>query len=106
MSNSQKPLDPMDKVLHRVIREDRVVAKETVNHPAHYNQLPAVCSQCDHPIECIDVVRHMDFNTGNAIKYIWRAGFKGDPIEDLRKAIWYLEDEIKLLEKEKADNAG
>lgn len=82
---------------------------EAVNHPDHYNSLPAVCSECGHPIECIDVVRHKDFNTGNAMKYIWRAGFKHgidkDPreaaIEDLRKAIFYLEDEIKLLEKER-----
>lgn len=75
---------------------------ETVNHPPHYNLLPASCSECRHPIECIDVVRHFDFNTGNAMKYIWRAGLKGDAIEDLKKAIWYLQDEIKLLEQQKA----
>ena len=62
---------------------------ETVNHPPHYNTIPGV--------ECIDVVRHMNFNRGNAIKYIWRAGVKGDAIEDLRKAVWYLENEIERL---------
>lgn len=40
----------------------------------------------------------MTFNRGNAIKYIWRAGDKGNEIEDLKKAIWYLTDEIKRLE--------
>jgi hypothetical protein len=39
----------------------------------------------------------MTFNLGNAIKYIWRAGQKGDPVEDLRKAIFYLQDEIERL---------
>lgn len=59
-----------------------------VNHPDHYNQLA---------IECIEVVRHFNFNRGNAIKYIWRAGLKGDAVEDLEKAIWYLRDEIDRI---------
>ena len=63
---------------------------DSVNHPEHYNRVPG--------IECIDVVRHFNFNHGNAIKYIWRAGAKGDEIEDLRKAIWYIEDEIKRIQ--------
>mgnify|MGYP000988766731 CR=1 FL=1 len=65
-------------------------SNDPVNHPAHYNNIPG--------IECIKVVRHMNFNRGNAVKYIWRADDKGDPIENLRKAIWYLEDEIKRLQ--------
>lgn len=67
---------------------------ETVNHPAHYNQHPS-------KIECIDVVRWMNFNLGNAIKYIWRAGGKPgtDTVTDLKKAIWYLQDEISRLEE-------
>lgn len=66
---------------------------DTVNHPSHYNgQVPG--------IECIQVVRHFNFNRGNAIKYIWRAGCKGNEVEDLRKAIWYLEDEIGRLNEE------
>lgn len=72
-----------------------------VDHPAHYNTLPAVCNKCGDPIECIEVVRHLDFNTGNAIKYIWRAKHKGNTIEDLQKAVWYLQDEIEYLQKEK-----
>jgi hypothetical protein len=63
---------------------------DNVNHPTHYNQIPG--------IECIEVVRHLNFNRGNAIKYIWRAGAKGNEIEDLQKAIWYLQDEIKRLQ--------
>jgi len=61
--------------------------KEWVNHPDHYNEHPS-------GIECIDVVEHYNFNMGSALKYIWRADFKGSPIEDLKKAIWYLEREI------------
>lgn len=62
---------------------------DPVNHPPHYNKHPA-------GIECIDVTEHMTFNLGNAVKYIWRAGEKGDFTEDIRKAIWFLEREIKL----------
>lgn len=65
---------------------------DPVNHPAHYNSHPA-------GIECIDVVEHFPFNVGNAIKYAWRAGLKGDAIEGLRKAAWYLDREIRRLEK-------
>jgi hypothetical protein len=65
-----------------------------VNHPAHYNALPVVCANCAKPIECIEVARHMNFNLGNAIKYIWRAEHKADAITDLEKAAWYLQDEI------------
>jgi hypothetical protein len=60
---------------------------EKVNHPHHYNCHPS-------GIECIEVVRHMGFNLGNAVKYIWRADLKGDSLQDLEKAVWYLQDEI------------
>lgn len=66
---------------------------DNVNHPKHYNQLP---------IECIEVARHFNFDLGNAIKYIWRAGLKGGEekaIEDLEKAIFYLKDEIETRKK-------
>lgn len=68
---------------------------DPVNHPKHYTTLGAVCEKCSAPIECIQIVRHMPFNLGNAIKYIWRCDIKGQSVEDLRKAIWYLQDEIK-----------
>lgn len=63
---------------------------DLVNHPPHYTSHPS-------GIEAIQVTRHMNFNLGNAMKYIWRAGQKGDPIQDLEKAIFYLQDEIERL---------
>lgn len=60
---------------------------DLVNHPPHYNAHPS-------GVECISVVEHMGFNLGNAIKYIWRADEKGNAIEDLKKAAWYVEREI------------
>nr|DAW35367.1 MAG TPA: nucelotide kinase [Caudoviricetes sp.] len=70
---------------------------DRVNHPSYYQDPSGV--------ECITVTRHRDFNIGNAIKYLWRAGLKGEEglsnkekqIEDLQKAIFYINDEIKLL---------
>ena len=69
------------------------MSKEQVNHPSHY---------CQHPagIECIDVIRHYVCDIANAIKYLWRAGLKAElgkddadkEIEDLHKALWYIED--------------
>ena len=65
---------------------------DNVNHPVHYSEtVPG--------IECIEVTRHFNFNRGNAIKYIWRAGYKSDEIEDLKKAVWYLNDEINKLQE-------
>ena len=66
--------------------------KEPVNHPDHYGGK-------DNPYEVIKVLRawNLGFSLGNAIKYISRAGRK-DPdkkIEDLRKAVWYIEEEIE-----------
>jgi hypothetical protein len=65
---------------------------DMVNHPPHYT---------DHPsgVECIAIVEHMPFNRGSAIKYVWRAGAKGDEIEDLEKARWYLDREIGRMRK-------
>lgn len=61
---------------------------DPVNHPKHYTTHPS-------GVECIQITRHMGFNLGNAIKYIWRADSKDNTIEGLRKAAWYIEDEIK-----------
>lgn len=59
-----------------------------VNHPPHYTNHPS-------GIECIEITEHMGFCLGNAIKYIWRADLKSDnPIEDLRKAAWYIQREL------------
>lgn len=77
----------------RVLREKLapVVTGDAVNHPKHY----------DHPsgVECMDIVRHLPFNLGNAVKYLWRAGRK-DPaktIEDYQKAVFYLKDESERM---------
>jgi hypothetical protein len=59
---------------------------DPVNHPKHYTEHPS-------GVECIQITRHMGFNLGNAMKYIWRADLKNG-VEDLQKAIWYLNDEI------------
>jgi hypothetical protein len=67
-------------------------AVEMVDHPAHYNKSPS-------GIECIDVIEHMSFNVGNAVKYCWRADAKGAALEDLKKAVWYLNREIAKREK-------
>lgn len=66
---------------------------DAVDHPRHYNAHPS-------GIECIDVVEHLTFNVGNAVKYLWRAGLKGERLEDLRKAQWYVASEIQKVEKE------
>ena len=71
---------------------------DQINHPKHYTSDPS-------GIECIDITRHRNFNIGNAIKSLWRAGLKEDKdrklidkqVEDLNKAVWYLVDEIHRL---------
>ena len=64
---------------------------DAVNHPKHYTSHPS-------GVECIQVTEHMGFNLGNAVKYIWRADLKADAIEDLKKAKWYIERELKRRE--------
>lgn len=79
------------------------MASDAVNHPSHYNNGEFWHSKCGKPVECIDIVRHMDFNIGNAVKYLWRAGKKNDELEDLRKANWYIADRICELEREREE---
>jgi hypothetical protein len=75
---------------------------DSVNHPKHYTSDPS-------GIECIEITRHRNFNIGNAIKYLWRAGLKESAqlnsfekrIQDLDKAVWYILDEKKRLIGEK-----
>lgn len=68
---------------------------DPVNHPSHYTSDPS-------GVEAIDVCEGRSFCVGNALKYLWRAGKKGDEIEDLRKARWYLDREILRLEKNRS----
>lgn len=72
---------------------------DPVNNPAHYNSHPS-------GIECITITQHMSFCLGNAMKYIWRADFKGDAIMDLEKAVWYIECEIRRRRLEHAKQSS
>jgi len=72
---------------------------DAVNHPKHYNSHAS-------GVECITIARHMPFNLGNVLKYIWRAGEKGDAIEDLQKARFYLNDEIERRINERVKKSG
>ena len=64
-----------------------LLQSDPINHPVHYTVHPS-------GIECIQITEHMNFNLGNSVKYIWRADLKGDAVEDLKKARWYLDREI------------
>lgn len=82
------------KEIDRAMRDYRIanppvkdVKEDMVSHPSHYTSHPS-------GIECIQITEHMGFCIGNAIKYLWRADLKQDPIEDLEKAKWYIEREI------------
>lgn len=80
---------------------------DRVNHPNHYTWLKDKCG-----VEVIDITRHMDFDLGNAVKYILRAGHKTEEgytgldkcIEDLQKAVFYINDKIATLTRENNDH--
>lgn len=74
-----------------VTTNEGTTVKDNVNHPSHYTAHPS-------GIECIQVTEHMSFCVGNAVKYLWRADHKGNDIEDLRKAAWYINREIERRE--------
>lgn len=65
---------------------------DLVNHPKHYTQHKS-------GVECIEITEHLNFNRGNAIKYAWRANDKGCTREDLQKCEWYINREIKRLQR-------
>jgi hypothetical protein len=71
-----------------IARETLREINDLVNHPPHYTAHPS-------GVECIQVTEHMNFCLGNAVKYIWRADLKNDAIEDLKKAVWYVNREIE-----------
>lgn len=83
-----------------IITEEK---EEMVNHPNHYAWLKELCG-----IEPIDICRHLDFNCGSAVKYLLRKGKKEmnlsereQRVQDLSKAIFYLQDEIDVIKKSK-----
>lgn len=67
------------------------VTVDVVRKPNHYTSHPS-------GVECIDIVKHMNFALGNVVKYVWRADLKGNALEDLRKARQYLDIEIERRE--------
>lgn len=75
------------------------MTNDPVNHPSHYTSHPARC-ECGRGIECIQITEHLGFCVGNAIKYLWRADLKHDDggLEDLKKARWYVDREIRKRE--------
>ena len=86
---------------------DRIKEDENVSNPSHYTWLKDKCG-----IEVIDITRHLGFDLGNAVKYILRAGrkpiinenlsddFYRAAIQDLKKALFYINDKIDMLENE------
>jgi hypothetical protein len=85
-------VETMANVAHKLtqgkskVRKEKVKA-DMVNNPPHYTSHPS-------GIECIQITEHMGFNLGNALKYIWRADLKGSAVEDLEKAIFYINREL------------
>lgn len=80
-----------------------------VDHPKHYNSHPS-------GVECVDIAEQYNFNVGNAIKYLWRAGLKtlgqvdserhgteDAALVDLRKAAWYINREIERRSRHGTD---
>lgn len=90
---------------------ERIPVSDAVNHPSHYMSGPRC--ECGRVIECITVIRDRRLSIGNAMKYLWRNGLKHDPdksvaekqIEDLKKARWFIDDEIAQLEAAQKENA-
>lgn len=90
--------------IHFVEINKECTKEDKVNHPSHYTWLKKLCG-----IEVIDITRHMNFNLGNVVKYVLRSGHKSEQgmsdkqkqIEDLKKARFYIDDEIRRLENDK-----
>jgi hypothetical protein len=66
---------------------------DMINHPPHYTQFP---------VEVIEITENLDFCRGSAVKYLCRAQYKGNELEDLKKAAWYVQRAIDKLERERA----
>lgn len=89
--------EPMEVIMNKR-NECTSIKEDKVNSPKHYTSHPS-------GIECIEITKHYDFCIGNAIKYLWRAGLKKEEgysdknkeVEDLKKAIWYINEKIKTL---------
>ena len=80
------------KIMEQIMITKENIPTDNVNHPAHYTSHPS-------GVETIQIVEHMGFCLGNAVKYIMRCDEKGAAVEDLKKAVWYLEREIAKREQ-------
>lgn len=69
------------------IKEGIGVVSDIVNHPPHYTQHPS-------GVECITITEWLNFNLGNAFKYLFRRKMKGRELEDVKKALWYVERQL------------
>jgi hypothetical protein len=66
-----------------------------IHHPKHYSEHPS-------GVECIHIAQEFNYNLGNVIKYVWRAGLKTEnPLQDLQKAAKYIEFEIERVQRER-----
>lgn len=79
---------------HVGTRFEDSVASDPVNHPSHYTQ---------YPVEVIEITERLGFLLGNVVKYVLRADYKGEPIQDLEKAEFYLRREISNRKKAQAE---
>ena len=91
VASMDTPFDLVEEV-HAPDAVETAAPTDDPTNPAHYRSHPS-------GVECIQITEHMNFCRGNAIKYIWRADEKGNPIENLEKAIWYLNREISRIRK-------
>jgi hypothetical protein len=97
---SEFPCSKCEKFSNWEPAHNRTVINDPVNHPSHYTK---------GKIEVADFIadQKLNFDRGNAVKYVCRAGIK-DPekeVQDLEKAVWYINHEIKMLKGE-TDNGN
>lgn len=92
LADEPEPRKSIDDIMQSI--NDELSKPADPINPPRYQQHPS-------GVECIQVTEHMSFCVGNAVKYLWRAGLKGDAVEDLRKAAWYIGREIERMEKMK-----
>lgn len=68
---------------------------DLVDHPSHYTSHPS-------GVEAITITRHESFLIGNVFKYLLRRQFKGEELQDLKKALWYLTEEVRRVEQQQS----
>ncbi|MER5883110.1 DUF3310 domain-containing protein [Streptomyces sp. NPDC001941] len=105
LPNRVKVEDPVDPGLlwyddHELEPATKGPSGDAVHRPGHYTWLP-------NGVEVIDLTEHLPFNRGNAVKYLARAGRKGSgaEVEDLKKAVWYIQREIARVQASAPNSA-